>query len=206
MKKNAFLLLAIALLLTSCTGPSDQDIGQSVLSVAPIVFLVSIGFQYLFFRIWKRKWVELTMSLPPNLIFLIFLIAFALLAFLFQDIEFRKTELLFLALFWFGTSYLTVLFLVTRIWLIFDHNRVFTWASVLTLALYILPAFPMVAGLTEGTPFGDFAFALWVLPGSILGSLFPDSILTNGSVVILFLVLLVEAWFTTRKKAGEPSA
>jgi hypothetical protein len=123
-----------------------------------------------------------------------------LLAFLFRDIEFRKTELLLLALLWFGASYLTVLFLVTRIWLVFDRTNVFTWASVLTLSLYIFPALPMVAGLTEGTIFSDLALAVWILPGSVLGLLFRDSIIANGGVVILFLALLVEAWFATRKE------
>jgi hypothetical protein len=200
MKRNSFLLLAMAILLSGCTGPSDQDYGQSVLSVAPIVFLVSMGFQYLFFRIWKRKWRALTMSWQPNLIFLILLIAVMVLVFLFRDIEFRETELLVLALVLFGASYLTVLFLVTRIWLVFDRSKVFTWASILTCALYILPAFPMVAGLTEETPIGDFALALWILPGSVLRLFFRDSIIANGGVVILFLVLLIEAWFATRKE------
>ncbi len=200
MKRNAFLLLAMAILLTSCTGPSDQDYGQSVLSVAPIVFLVSIGFQYLFFRIWKRKCHTLTMAWLPNLVFLVLLIAVVVLAFLFRDIEFRETELLVLALVVFGASYLTVLFLVTRIWLFFDHDQVFTWASILTLALYILPAFPMVAGLTEETLIGDFALALWIIPGSVLGLFFRNSMIANAGVVILFLVLLVEAWFATRKE------
>jgi hypothetical protein len=200
MKRNSFFLLAMAISLTSCTGPSDQDYGLAVLSVAPIVFLVSIGFQYLFFRIWKRKWRTLTMSWLPNLVFLILLIAVMVLAFLLRDIEFRETELLVLALVMFGASYLTVLFLVTRIWLVFDHIRVFTWASILTLALYILPAFPMVAGLTEETWIGDFALALWILPGSVLRLLFRDSIIANAGVVILFLILLVEAWFATRKE------
>jgi hypothetical protein len=200
MKKNAFVLLAMAILLSGCTGPSDQDYGQSVLSVAPIVFLVSMGFQYLFFRIWKRKWRALTMAWLPNLVFLILLIAVMMLAFLLRDIEFRETELLVLALVVFGASYLTVLFLITRIWLFFDHTRVFTWASILTLSLYILPAFPMVAGLTEETLIGDFALALWILPGSVLRLLFRDSMIANAGVVILFLILLVEAWFATRKE------
>ncbi len=200
MKRNSFLLLAIAILLTSCTGPSDQDYGQSVLSVAPVVFLVSIGFQYLFFRIWKRKWHTLTMAWLPNLVFLVLLIAVMVLAFLLRDIEFRETELLVLALVVFGASYLTVLFLVTRMWLFFDRGQVFTWASILTLSLYILPAFPMVAGLTEETLLGDFALALWILPGSVLGLFFRNSMIANAGVVILFLVLLVEAWFATRKE------
>ena len=198
MNKKAFLFLAIALWLAGCTGPSDIEIGQSVLSATPIVFLVSMGFQYLFFRIWKRKWPELTMSFPPNLIFLIALVVLAII--------FPNVELLPLALLWFGASCLKVLLLVTRIWLFFDHANAFTWATVLMLSLYILPAFPMVAGLTEGTGFGDFAFALWVLPGSILRFLFRDSILANGGAVILFLVLLVEAWFATRSKAGGTGA
>lgn len=140
------------------------------------------------------------MAWLPNLVFLILLIAVMMLAFLLRDIEFRETELLVLALVVFGASYLTVLFLITRIWLFFDHTRVFTWASILTLSLYILPAFPMVAGLTEETLIGDFALALWILPGSVLRLLFRDSMIANAGVVILFLILLVEAWFATRKE------
>jgi hypothetical protein len=140
------------------------------------------------------------MAWLPNLVFLILLIAVMMLAFLLRDIEFRETELLVLALVVFGASYLTVLFLITRIWLFFDHARGFTWASILTLSLYILPAFPMVAGLTEDTGIGDLAVVLWVAPGSVLRLLFRDSIIANGGVVIVFLILLVEAWFATRKE------
>ena len=75
--KSILLFLFLAPPLAGCMPV--KEIGQSVLTVTPVVFLISFGFQYLFFRLWKRKWPEMTISWVPNLILLIALIVFAII-------------------------------------------------------------------------------------------------------------------------------
>ena len=64
-----FLVINTVLFLSGCAGPTDQEVGQAVLLVTPTVFLISLGFQYLFFRLWKLIFPQLTLSWLPNFIF-----------------------------------------------------------------------------------------------------------------------------------------
>jgi hypothetical protein len=171
-----------------------KEIGQSVLTVTPLVFLISFGFQYLFFRLWKRKWPELTISWVPNLIFLIALIISAII--------FGKTKPLLLGglLIVFGLSYLTIYLLFMRIWLFFDHSRVFSWASILIMFLFLLPAFPMAAGQAEESPLVQYVLMVWFLPGSLP---FSGSNQSHPGLLpaLILIILLFEVWFRTRKIA-----
>jgi hypothetical protein len=190
--KNILIFLLLVPLLAGCA--TAKVIGQSVLTVTPVVFLISFGFQYLFFRLWQRKWPELTISWVPNLIFLIALIVFAII--------FRNTKPLLLGglLIVFGLSYLTIYLLFMRIWLFFDHSRVFTWASILIMFFFLLPAFPMAAGLAEESPLVQYVLMVWFLPGSLPFS--GSSVSHPGFLpVLILLVLLFEVWFRTRKIA-----
>lgn len=182
LKRKLLFLLMFILCLTGCM---DKEIGQAVIGTAPIMFCVSIGFQYLFFCLWKRTWPDLIISLRPNIIFLLTLV---FLAFLFS-ITLQNGTIILYALVYFGTSYLTVFFLVLRIWLFFNHTNAFTWASIATMLVYILPAFPMIAGITEGTSFSEIAILLWMLPGSLFLKNYPGVI-----TAIVFMILLIEAW------------
>ena len=78
MKKAVIFRTIIAsLLLSGCSGPSDRELGQAVLLVTPTVFIISLGFQYLFFRLWKLIYPQLTLSWLPNFIFYIVLLILA---------------------------------------------------------------------------------------------------------------------------------
>lgn len=190
--KSILLFLLLIPFLSGCMPA--KEIGQSVLTVTPLVFLISFGFQYLFFRLWKRKWPELTISWVPNLIFLIALIIFAII--------FGKTKPLLLGglLIVFGLSYLTIYLLFMRIWLFFDHSRVFSWASILIMFLFLLPAFPMAAGQAEESPLVQYVLMVWFLPGSLP---FSGSNQSHPGLLpaLIFLILFFEVWFRTRKIA-----
>jgi hypothetical protein len=194
LKKNIPIFFLVLAMLAGCMPV--KEIGQSVITVTPVVFLISFGFQYLFFRLWKRKWPELTISWLPNLIFLIALIIFAII--------FGNTKPLLLGglLIVFGLSYLTIYLLVLRIWLFFDHARVFTWASILILFIFLIPAFPMAAGLADQSPFVQYVLIVWFLPGSLP---FGASNMSHPGLLpaLIFLSLLFEVWFRTRR-IGHP--
>lgn len=197
MKKNVISLLVMAILLAGCSAPTDKEIGQSVLLITPTAFIISIGFQYLFFRLWKRKWPELTISWLPNVIFFVML---ALLAVFFGNMEgfiFSSTLRIF------GSSYLTILFIVTRIWLAFNPSKAFTWAAILTMSLFAIPIFPMISGITQGTAFFfPFVFYFWVFPGSALlsGDYFENP---GFLTALVFFVLMLEVLIKTRKKVSD---
>jgi hypothetical protein len=194
MKKSALLLIfSISLLLSGCDDPNDKEYGDAVLFVIPTVFLISLGFQYLFFRLWKKKFPQLTFSWLPNIIFYIILIVIA--RFLGDGNSYGFGDMYnIITLVIFGTSFLTVLFLITRIGLSFNPSRTFTWASILTMSFYMLPVFPMIAGLTEGTFWSNLIDSFWVTPGGF-GLIF----------LLVFLALFFEALSKTGNTTDAPN-
>lgn len=193
MKKSIFYL-ALIIALSGCSGPTQQEVGQSVLITVPFVFLISMGFQYLFFRLWKRKWPEITMNWMPSFIFLIFLIISALSAKFFISIDNNLSGGIFVL----SLSYLPVLFIFTRIWLFFNHTKAFTWASSIAFFLFISPAFPMAAEVTKDSPFfWQYTIWVWMMPAAI-----PED-MPGAIALIVFLVLIIEAWLRTRKSTAK---
>ena len=193
MRRKILFFVTVSVMLTGCI--TDKEIGQSALMVMPAVFLVSLGFQYLFFRLWKQKWPDLAISWFPNFVFSIALVYIA--------IFFGRAEVTISFGCILGTSYLSILLILTRIWLLFNHSKTFTWASIVAMSLFILPAFPMVAGITKGTPFlNTYVLPLWGYAGGwrLIGSSFE----TTGLITaLIFFTLLIEVWLKTRKKADN---
>ena len=111
MKKGViFLVINASLFLSGCVSLTDQEVGQAVLLVTPTVFIISLGFQYLFFRLWKLKFPQLTLSWLPNFIFYIFLLIIAGIfgngnPFWFLTDEWGLSGIVFMI---FGPSFLTV--------------------------------------------------------------------------------------------------
>ena len=203
-KAGVFLFIITLLFLSGCSGPSDKELGQAVLLVTPTVFLISLGFQYLFFRLWKLKYPELTLSWLPNFIFYIFLLIIAGIFGNGNPVWFLTDEsglsgIVFLI---FGPSFLTVLFIVMRIWLFFNPSKVFTWVSVAVMSVYVLSTFPMIAELTEGTSYSEYIGYFWISPGTLL--FFSSDYGWPGSLTALvFLILLVEVLIRIKKPSNS---
>src|SRR6266498_3370093 len=139
--KNTMIFLGIGalLLLAGCSGPSDKEVGQAVLLVTPTVFLVSLGFQYLFF----------------------------------------------------GPSFLTILFIIMRVWLTVKPSKVFTWVTIIVMSFYVLLALPLATGLAEGSSFSEFVIRFWIIPGML--PFWKNDFGWPGLLTaIVFLILLVE--------------
>ena len=193
-KAGVFLIINTVLFLSACSGPSDKEVGQAVLLVTPTVFLISLGFQYLFFRLWKLIFPHLTLSWLPNFIFYIILLILAGILgngtpFWFLTDEWGLTGIIFILV---GPSFLTVLFVIMRIWLASNPSKVFTWVSIAVMSFYVLLAFPMVAGLTEGTSYNVMAGMFWIRPGMLPVWGINDLGLPGSLTALVFLILLVE--------------
>jgi hypothetical protein len=202
MKKSVvFLILNASLVLAGCAGPSEEEVGQAVLLVTPTVFLISLGFQYLFFRLWKLVFPQLTLSWLPNFIFYIFLLITAGIfgngnPFWFLGDESGLSGIVFIVL---GPSFLAVLFIVMRVWLALNPSKVFTWVSIAVMSFYVLLAFPMATGLTEGSSFNELIILFWIIPG-ILPFWWTNDFGWPGTLTVLvFLILLVEVLIRIRR-------
>lgn len=209
--KNALLFLGLGalLFLSGCSGPSDKEVGQAVLLVTPTVFLISLGFQYLFFRLWKLIYPQLTLAWLPNFIFYLFLLIVAGLLGNGNPFWFLGDDqgLAGLVLLIFGPSFLTILFIVMRVWLSVNPSRVFTWVTILVMSFYLLLALPLATGLAEGSSFSEMVIRFWMFPGT-----FPfggnDFGWPGVPTALVFLILLVEVLIRIRRmrKTQEPPA
>jgi hypothetical protein len=175
-------------------------VGQAVLLVTPTVFLVSLGFQYLFFRLWKLIFPQLTLSWFPNFIFYIFLLIVAGIfgngnPFWFLTDDLGLAGLVFI---FFGPSFLTILFIIMRIWLAVNPSKVFTWVTIIVMSFYILLALPLATGVAEGSSFSEIVIRFWILPGMI--PFWENDFGWPGLLTTLvFLILLVEVLIRINK-------
>ena len=190
MKKSlVFLILIILLLFSGCVTLTDKEVGQAAVSVTPILFLLSLGFNYLFFRLWQLIYPQLTLSWLPNFRFFVFLLLIAgIFGNWFLTDEWGLNGILLIII---GSSFLTVLFIVMRIWLVVHPATVFTWVSIVIMSLYVLSTFPMIAEQTEGTSYYEFISWLWIYPSTAL-FLSPNYEWPGSLPALVFLILLVE--------------
>jgi hypothetical protein len=203
----SFLVINTVLFLSGCAGPTDQEVGQAVLLVTPTVFLISLGFQYLFFRLWKLIFPQLTLPWFPNFIFYLFLLIIAGIfgngdPFWFLTDELGLTGIVFII---FGLSFLTVFFIIMRVWLSFNPSKVFTWATIAVMSFYVVLAFPIATGLTEGSSFNEIVILLWILPGTLPFWWTSDFGWPGSLTTLVFLILLIEVLIRIKKtsKANE---
>ena len=105
----------------------------------------------------------------------------------------------------FGLSFLTVLFIIMRVWLSFHPSQVFTWVSIAVVSFYVLLAFPIATGLTEGSSFNEVVILFWILPGTLPFWWTNDFGWPGSLTALVFLILLVEVLIRIKKtsKANE---
>jgi hypothetical protein len=175
------LLLAAATQPLSC-GPSPQEVGQQVLIVAPVVFLLSLGVQWILLRVWQRRWPDLVLRWRRNLSVAAALLVPAGLSLVLAE----RTVELPIAVWLFGCSYGAVLLLATRFMISVDRRRAFTLSHLLPIALFLAPAAVLALGLANGV--GKTAENLYILPG--FGGW------TTGG---LFVAMMIEALVRTRR-------
>ena len=175
------LVIAAATAGMDC-GPSPKQVGEEVLLVAPLVFVLSVAAQWLLLRLWRRRFPEIVPPWPTLAAIATGLIVPATLALGLGD---RAREWL-VAVWLFGCSYATVLLMSTRLVLWLDRRHAFTVPHVTPLLIFVAPAAALALGV-EG-PLARHAEDLYTLPG--LGGW-----VAGG----LFLALLAEAALRTRR-------
>ena len=181
------VLLAAVAGATSC-NPSPQEVGQQILIVAPLVFLLSLALQWVLLRVWRRRWPDIALRWRTNLLVACALVPPAALAF---ALGHRRDEL-GLALLMFGASYAAVLLVLTRLVLWRARSRAFTLPHLPALVLFLAPAFFLALGLES--PLNADAGALYLYPGM-------DGWVPAG----LFAALTAEALLRTRRVGGVRS-
>ncbi len=164
-------------------GPTPQQIGEQVLLVAPLVFVLSLGVQWILLRMWQRRRPDVAISWRRNLLVAGALLVPAGLALAFGD---RREDWL-LAVWGFGSSYGAVLLIATRVFLSIDRPRAFQRSHLVPMVIFLVPAAALALG--AGAPLSTHAEELFLWPG-FLGWI------TGG----LWLGLMVEAWLAGRRR------
>ncbi len=136
MNKNLFFILLILPLVAGCGGPTSKEIGQAVLAISPMIFIVSIVLQLITYNIWKIKLKDIVIHSRPSIIFFVILV---LLSLFFGNIkEAGEVSCPFVFL------YIITLLIVTHVGLLFSRD-IFTWSSVLTMLLFIFLSFALIS-------------------------------------------------------------
>jgi hypothetical protein len=154
-------ILALAL-LGGC-GPTQAEMGQSILVAAPLITVAGIGLQALYAMLWRRLGADIHLRWKVQGPLLAFLTVCAVLipSLRWQN---RTDDWIFAALVMVGTSYLSLLLIAMRILVITRLRRWFSWAGVMVWLLLWLPAFHHA--LWGSTTNEDSIFIIiWLLPG-----------------------------------------
>ena len=168
-------------------GPSRKEAGTAVILASPLVFLIGLGFVWIFYKLWSRRFPDLKMSWKPGIICTICLLLFSLPFMV--NLPQKTLDWAVSALWIFGTSYLTVLFIVFRISFFFSQNT-FTWIAIPLILFYSFFALSLID--SESSASFELFMILCIFPG-------------YGGIVsgIVFLILLIEVLIRTQKNRIE---
>ena len=166
--------------------PSEEEAGSWILFASPVAVLGGLVVLWLLYRLWSRRYPEISFSKLPGLLLAVALFNGAVVK------AILKPELLdgwWTGIVIFGTSYLTVLLVVWRIWFWRRPRTSFTWVSMPVVGVYVSPAVYLAYEGSSTVEVPDPLLAAWMWPG-IMGWV-------PGGVLLL---LLIEAKVRTRVK------
>jgi hypothetical protein len=63
-----------------------------------------------------------------------------------------------------GVSYITILFIVTWVWIHFNPRNAFTWSPVAVAILFFLPVLPLAFSSSYYSSLQDRVLEIWILP------------------------------------------
>ncbi len=166
--------------------PSEEEAGSWVLFASPIAVLAGILALWLLYRLWVRRYPEISFSrLPAVLLTVALLNGAAVKAFLAPPL----LEGTGMGLMAFGTSYLALLLVAWRIWFWRRPRSSFTWVSIPIMIPYVAPAVYLAYQGSTTREVADWLLDAWMFPG-----------MTGWVPGGLLLILLIEAKVRTRPR------
>lgn len=183
-------MVLLTFLLGGC-GPTEREAGTAVLCAAPLALAAGLLSLWPLLLLWRRRYPELSFRLLPSLCLFVCLANGAVFRAVF---DFPSTEWTWVALWWFGTSYVALLLLVWRFCFELDRRHSFTWSPIPVMVLYVAPAIYLAfeGSATASAP--GWIIDFWSLPG-LFGWV-------PGGLLVL---LLIEAVLRTRRRPIDPS-
>ncbi len=169
--------------------PSEEEAGSWVLFASPVAVLGGLFVLWLLYRLWNRRYPEISYSKLPGLLLAVALFNGAVVK------AILKPELLdgwWTGIVIFGTSYLTVLLVVWRVWFWRHPRTSFTWVSLPVMGIYVAPAAHLAYMGSTTQSVHSLLLDAWMWPG-IMGWV-PGGLL---------LVLLIEAKVRTRVRRED---
>ncbi|HOX43391.1 MAG TPA: hypothetical protein PK668_07330 [Myxococcota bacterium] len=197
------LLLLLATEATRC-GPDDGEAAGAVFLAAPLFIAVGMGLLQLLRLLWRPARPGLRFGVAPSHVALGVCLLLGIAGVALSTMRHTDPggavstqldfDLVLIAILMVGPSYLSLLLVTWRVWLWRRPETAFTWSCLPPLLVLLLPALPMLSGLTEG--WLDPAMWLWMVPG------------VYGLPTLAILVgLVVEALVRRRRvPAGAPPA
>jgi hypothetical protein len=181
MQKRAFLaaLVLLSMVGGNCT-PTPAEAAGAVLMAAPIAFLGGIFALLMLRSMWTPLLGNAPMAMGPLGVTLGVLLGLAALG---GSSEKGAFEWFDAAVVVYGTSYLSVLFIVWRVWLRARPETAFTKAPIAVMAVMLLPApFLLLGDVSKGAaePF----ISMWIFPGMFGYATLPISLIVFGEALV----------------------
>lgn len=157
--RRGHVALVVTVLAAGC-GPTPEEAAGAVLVALPVVLLVGHLFVRLLTRLW-RPLVDPPLSARPVLVAAAVAVAPAIGALVVGGD--RVLEWVVAAVWAFGTTYLTLLFVAWRVWLACDAITAGSWSFFAPLSLTLLPGLPLF--FDAPSQYGEMIVAGWVFIG-----------------------------------------
>ena len=203
--RNLILFGTTSLLLSGC-GPSDEEAARAVMMATPLVYLAGMGIMALMLFLWRKLEPRLGINWRPVVLGLALACVIGLLSIVgvtpgppAANSGVTTTngipgvvEWVGFAIILYGTSYLSLLLVIWRIWLWRRPATAFTWAWTPVLFVMLAPCPMILSSDKDGAAmnfFSEAAPGLWAFPG-LVG-------MVTGP---LLLLALIEVWVRIRQR------
>jgi hypothetical protein len=188
-----FLALFLCAHGPSSCGPTDEEASRAVMFAGPIVFLAGMGLLRFLLWLWRKR-KPVAVRWKPALVVLGVLVLGQVVSFIGLSDNAYVSEWYFAALVLMGTSFLTLLLVIWRIWAFFSPDMAFTW-SYLPAAVLIFWPCPFM--LFSAETYWDFPVVVfWIFPGYM-------GIVTGILLAILIIEIVVRIRLA-RRRQNEP--
>jgi uncharacterized membrane protein len=203
--RNLIVFATASLLLSGC-GPSQEESARAVMMATPVVYLAGMGIMALMLFLWRKLEPRLGINWNPVLLGLALACVIGLLSIVGVTNDPPNTqgrtatdgipgvvEWVGFAIVFYGTSYLSVLLVIWRIWLWRRPATAFTWAWTPVLFVMMAPCPAMIMSTGEHSVamhyFSEAGRFFWTFPGFI-------GMVTGP----LLLLALIEVWVRIRQR------